>query len=300
MKIKALKTLIYGLSIFVIGFSVFIYPSQAFAKKDTLVNSGFKIKTIVVDAGHGERPAGGGRYSPGSQGIYSLERDVTLAIAKKLQKAIEKDIPGVKVVMTRTTPEDVQFQKRADIANQNKGDLFISIHCNALANKTVRQVVGRKRGKPVYKNVSVPDRSGKGVLMLLYSTERTGPQIEALRENAEIGGNPNDTKTTESQDPQTIILINLLKNKYRKQSIHLADLLNKEFILDGRRSEGLREQVLYVLDHTAMPSVMIETGYINNKEEEEYLNSETGQEEIVNAIIRGIQNYKRDAEKRSE
>jgi N-acetylmuramoyl-L-alanine amidase len=300
MKIKALKTLIYALSAFVFCFLIFISPSKASVKKDTLVNSGFKIKTIVVDAGHGERPFGGGRYSPGAEGTYSFERTVTLAIAQKLQKAIEKNIPDVKVVMTRTTPEDVPFQKRADIANQNKGDLFISIHCNALPNKTIRQVVGRKKGKPVYKNVSVPDRSGKGVLMLLYSTERTGPQLDALRENAEIGGSANDTKTAEDQDPQTVILINLLKNKYRKQSIHLADLLNKEFILDGRRSEGLREQVLYVLDHTAMPSVMVETGYINNKEEEDFLNSEEGQEEVANAILRGIENYKRDAEKKSE
>ncbi|RZA02134.1 MAG: N-acetylmuramoyl-L-alanine amidase [Sphingobacteriaceae bacterium] len=300
MKIKALKTLIYGLSVFVICFSIFISPSQASIKNDTLVNSGFKIKTIVVDAGHGERPSGGGRYSPGASGTYSLERTVTLAIAQKLQKAIEKNIPDVKVVMTRTTPEDVPFQKRADIANQNKGDLFISIHCNALPNKTVRQVVGRKKGKPVYKSVSVPDRSGKGVLMLLYSTDRTAPQIEALLENAEIGGNPNDTKAAEAQDPQSIILINLLKNKYRKQSIHLANLLNQEFIMDGRKSEGLREQVLFVLDHTAMPSVLVETGYINNKEEEDYLNSEEGQEEVANAILRGIENYKRDAEKRTE
>ena len=300
MKIKALKTLICGLSAFVICFSFFASQSQASVKNDTLVNSGYKIKTIIVDAGHGERPSGGGRYSPGASGTYSLERTVTLAIAQKLQKAIEKNIPDVKVVMTRTTPEDVPFQKRSDIANQNKGDLFISIHCNSLHNKIVRQVVGRKKGKPVYKNVSVPDRSGKGVLMLLYSTDRTAPQIEALLENAEIGGSPNDAKTTDAPDPQSIILINLLKNKYRKQSIHLDNLLNKEFILDGRRSEGLREQVLFVLDHTAMPSVLVETGYINNKEEEDYLNSEEGQEEVANAILRGIENYKRDAEKRSE
>lgn len=300
MKIKALKTLIYGLSVFVTCFSFFTSKTQASVLKDTINNNGFKIKTIVIDAGHGERPAGGGRYSPGASGTYSLERTVTLAIAQKLQKAIEKDIPGVKVVMTRTTPEDVQFQKRADIANQNKGDLFISIHCNSLPNKIIREVVGHKRGKPIYKNISVPDRSGRGVLMLLYSTDRTAPQIEALRENAEIGDNSKDAKTIESEDPQSIILINLLKNKYRKQSVHLADLINKEFIADERQSEGLREQILFVLDHTAMPSVLVETGYINNKIDEDYLNSEEGQKEIANAIVRGIQNYKRDAEKKSE
>ena len=301
MKIKALKRLNYGLSAFVLCFLLFSFKSQASTKIDTLVNSGFKIKTIIVDAGHGNRPPGGGRYSPGAEGSHSFERTVTLAIAQKLQKAIEKDIAGVKVVMTRTTPDDVPFQTRADIANQNKGDLFISIHCNALPNHTIRQVVGHKHGKPVYRTSSVPDRSGKGVLMLVYDTKRTAPQIEALLENAEIGEPKATEKAKEPEDPLAIMMINQLKNKYRKQSIHLADLLNNEFVQnDGRRSEGLREQVLFVLDHTAMPSVLVETGYINNPEDEDYLNSDQGQNEIVDSIVRGIKTYKKEVEQITE
>jgi N-acetylmuramoyl-L-alanine amidase len=301
MKIKALKRLIYSLSAFVICFTVFSFKSQASIKSDTLVNNGFKIKTIIVDAGHGNRRPEGGRFSPGAEGLYSLERTVTLAIAQKLRIAIEKDIPDVKVVMTRTTPDDVPFQKRSDIANQNKGDLFISIHCNALPNRTVREAVGRRKGKTIYKTVSVPDRSGRGVLMLVYDTKRTGPQINALLENAEIGGDEKDEqKLKEADDPITIIMINQLKNKYRKQSIHLADLLNNEFIDQGRKSEGLREQVLFVLDHTAMPSVLVETGYINNPQDEDYLNSEDGQNEIVSAIVKGIKTYKKEAEQTTD
>ncbi len=298
MKIKALKRLNYGLSALVLCFLLFSFNSEASTKRDTLVNSGYKIKTIVVDAGHGDRPAGGGRFSPGAEGSYSNERTVTLAIALKLQKAIEKDMSGVKVVMTRTTPEDVPFKTRADIANKNKGDIFVSIHCNALPPKKIREAVGRKKGKTIYRTVSVPDHSGKGVLMVVYDTKRTGPQINALMENLEIGGEPNevDNRAKEEDDPIKTMMINQLKNKYRKQSIHLSELLNNEFMADGRKIEGFRELVIFVLDHTAMPSVLVETGYIDNHEEEDYLNSEDGQNEIVASIVRGLKNYKKEAE----
>jgi N-acetylmuramoyl-L-alanine amidase len=302
MKNKALKRLIYGLSTFVISLLLLPYKSFSSVKKDTIVNdSGFKIKTIIVDAGHGNRGPGMSRYSPGSEGSYSLERNVTLSIALKLQKAIEKDMQGVRVVMTRTTPDDVPFQRRADIANSNKGDIFISIHCNSLANRTIREAVGHKHHKTIYKTVSVPDRSGHGVLLLVYSTKRIGPQIEALRENAEIGVDQDTIKHNNTNDPMELIMIEEFKNKYRKQSIHLADLINSEFTqTDGRPSDGVREQVLFVLDHTAMPSVLVETGYINNHQDEDYLNSEKGQNEIVDSIVRALKNYKDEVEQVSK
>jgi N-acetylmuramoyl-L-alanine amidase len=301
MKNKALKRLIYGLLAFLVSLPLFSFKQIAPLKKDTVADSGFKIKTIIVDAGHGNRGPGMTRYSPGSEGSYSLERNVTLAIALKLQKAIEKEIPGVRVVMTRTTPDDVPFQKRSDIANSNKGDIFISIHCNSLPYRTVKEVVGHKHHKPVYRSVSVPDRSGRGVLLLVYSTKRVGPQIEALRENAEIGGDTQETQSQKDEDPMSVIMLDEFKNKYRKQSIHLADLINNEFTqTDGRPSDGVREQVLFVLDHTAMPSVLVETGYINNAKDEDYLNSETGQNEIVESIVRALKNYKDEVEQVSK
>src|ERR1700743_595800 len=107
MKNKALKRLIYGLLAFLISLPLFSFKFIGSLKKDTLPDSDFKIKTIVVDAGHGLRPSGAeGHFSPGASGSYSNERDVTLAIAKKLQIAIEKELNGVKVVMTRKTEED--------------------------------------------------------------------------------------------------------------------------------------------------------------------------------------------------
>ena len=300
MKNKAFKNLIYGLSISVITLTLFSFRNPVSKKNNNPVtDSGFKIRTIIVDAGHGDRPPQGGRYSPGAQGAYSFERNVTLAIAKKLQDELEKQFPDVRIVMTRTDNYDVLWGKRAEIANSNHGDLFISIHCNALPDRKVREVIGHKHHKPVYRTVSVADRSGKGVLLLVYSTNRIGPQNEALRENEEVGDDNKVITPTETRadDPMATILLNQMKSKYRKQSIHLADLINTEFTQgDGRPSDGVREQVVFVLDHTAMPSVLVETGYINNHEEEDYLNSEKGQNEIAASIVRAIQKYKDEVE----
>jgi N-acetylmuramoyl-L-alanine amidase len=302
MKNKALKRLIYGLLAFLTSFSLFSFKSNSTLKKNSLIDSGFKIKTIIVDAGHGNRAPGQTRYSPGAEGSYSLERNVTLAVALKLQKEIEKELPDIRVVMTRTTPDDVPWKKRSDIANSNKGDIFISLHCNSLPYRTIHEVVGHKHHKPVYRTVNVPDHSGHGVLLLVYSTKRIGPQNEALRENVEIGVNQDTIKqVNKAEDPMSVIMLDEFKNRYRKQSIHLADLINTQFTQgDGRPSDGVREQVLFVLDHTAMPSVLVEMGYINNQKDEEYLNSETGQNEIAASIVRAIKNYKDEVEQVSK
>ena len=300
MKNRALKRLICGLSVLLTSLPFFSFALPTSLKTDTVAVSGYKIKTIVVDAGHGGQHTGAGHFSPGASGSYSYERDVTLAIALKLQKAIEKDMTGVKVVMTRTTDDDVNWQKRADIANENKGDLFISLHCNSLANRRIREVVGHKHHKPVYRTTEVPDRSGRGVLMLVYGSWRSREEEKAIKENkieddAEMNSNP------DPNDPESIILMNEYKRKYRKQSIHLAELINTEFVeTDGRRSEGIREQGVLILCHSAMPAVLVETGYINNPDDEAYLNSEKGQDEIVASIVRALENYKNEVESVSQ
>ena len=300
MKNKALKRLIYTLPI--IGAVILLLPLKLAAsvlppsvQNDTIINNGYKLKTIIVDAGHGVKPnpSGPGKFSVGASGTFSNERDVTLMVAQKLQKAIDKDINGVNVVMTRTTETDVSLQRRPEIANENKGDLFISIHCNALPNKRVRERVGTKKGKPVYQTKTVVDRSGKGVLMLVYGLKRTGEQQNEIKSNQV---NQMDDEA-DPNDPITIILTNEYLRRFRQKSITLANILADEFVsVDGRRLEGIREQSLNVLVHAAMPSVLIEIGYITNLEEEEYLNSEKGQEEIVATIVRAIQNYKTQVE----
>lgn len=300
MKKKALKRLIYVLSLLVTSLPLFSFKLVASVlnssvKTDTVISSGFKLKTVVVDAGHGDKTTGPGHFSRGADGSFSTERQVTLAVALKLQAAIEKDIKGVNAVLTRKTPEDVSFERRAQIANENKGNLFISIHCNSLADKTVRERVGTKKGKAVYRTTRVPDRSGKGVLMLVYGLKRTREQQNEIKNNTieeDIEG-----AAVDPNDPLTIILSNEYLRKFRQRSISFANILATEFVdNDNRRLEGVREQSLYVLCHSAMPSVLVEIGYINNPEEEQYLNSEEGQTEIVNSIVRAIQTYKDQVE----
>jgi len=296
MKNKALKRLIYGLSVLLTSLPCFSFAIINPVKHDT-VTAGYKLKTVVIDAGHGTRPNGS---HSGASGSYSTESNVTLAIALKLQKAIEKDIPDLRVVMTRTSEADVGLKTRSEIANSNKGDLFISIHCNSLSDRRVREVVGHKHGKAIYKSYSVPDRSGKGVLFLVYGFHRSEEEQEALRENL-FEEKDNSEQQNVLDDPASIIAINAFKAKYRKQSIHFANMLNTEFTEgDGRRSDGVKEQGVLVLCHSAMPAVLVETGFINNHEEEDYLNSEAGQNAIVASIVRALGSYKAEVEQVSQ
>ena len=296
MKNKILKRLICSLSLSLISFSLFSFPSISLVKKDTVAGNGYKIKTIIVDPGHGERPevTSGGHFSPGASGSYSNERDVTLAIALKLQTAVEKNMPGVNVVLTRSTPTDVAWEKRAQIANENKGDLFISLHCNALPDKVVREH-GRK--------VRVQDHSGRGVLLLVYGSWRTKEEESAIGRKlyTDEDFDENDNGGFDPNDPADVITMNTIKTKYRKQSIHLANLINSEFVdHDGRHSDGVIEQGIYVLCHSAMPAVLVETGFIDNPDDEAYLNSESGQDEIVASIVTALTNYKSEVEGTSQ
>ena len=296
--LNRLKRTICSLSAIIVCFSLFAFTSKDPVKKDTVINNSYKLRTVIIDAGHGVKPenAPPGHYSRGADGSFSNERNVTLAIALKLQKAIEKDIGGVKAVLTRTTEEDVSFERRAQIANENKGNLFISIHCNSLSDRVVSERVGTKRGKPLYRSVRVPDRSGKGALMLVYGLHRSREEQNAIKSN-QVDESGLDGDALDPNDPVVVILTNAYVRKFRKQSIKIANLINDEIVgTDGRRSEGLREQGIYVLCHSAMPSVLVETGYINNPDDEEYLNSENGQTEIVNSIVRAINQYKAQME----
>ncbi|RYY37600.1 MAG: N-acetylmuramoyl-L-alanine amidase [Sphingobacteriaceae bacterium] len=283
MKIKTLKRLIYCFPVLLVSFSFFSLRTYATPVNHNLTDSaqrpGFKVKTVIVDAGHGG-------FRAGASGAYSVEKNVTLQIAFKLQKAIEKELKDVKVVMTRTTDEDILWQKRAQIANENKGDLFVSIHCNSLADR-VKYVKGKK--------VRTPNRSGKGVLLLVYGFHRTKEEEKAIKETRFEDDDEMDA-AFDPNDPAALILLNEYKRKYRKQSIRFAGLLSEEFGNDGRRIEGIREQGVLVLCRSAMPAVLVETGYINNPDEEEYLNSEAGQNEIVASIVRSIQNFKKEVE----
>jgi N-acetylmuramoyl-L-alanine amidase len=241
-------------------------------KKATVEAPGFKFRTVIIDAGHGGK-------DPGAHGSYSKEKNVTLAIAKKLRTALTEQIPSLNVVMTRTTDNFVELHRRDAIASENKGDLFISIHCNASPEKV---------------------SSERGVLLLVYGYHRKGEQLEAIRENASIFIEKDYQKQYSgygSNDAVNAIVLSAFQQKFRKQCISFADLVNKEFKKeDGRHSLGVKEQGVLVLQQSAMPAVLVETGFINNPKDEAYLTSSEGQAEIVQSIIRAIKKYKADLE----
>jgi N-acetylmuramoyl-L-alanine amidase len=133
-------------------------------------------------------------------------------------------------------------------------------------------------------------------LLLVYGAWRTREEENAIKQNL-IEDDSDMNSNPDPNDPAAMILLNEYKRKYRKQSIHLAELINNEFVnTDHRHSDGIREQGVLVLCHSAMPAVLVETGYINNPDDEAYLNSEAGQNAIVASITRAIINYKAEVE----
>lgn len=256
------------------------------------------IRTIIIDAGHGGE-------DPGAKGSYSTEKQVTLEVALKLGKILEENMPDVKVVYTRKSDRFDDPRKKAQIANDNKGELFVSIHCNSTGK--IRKVVDyktvyRKKGKkkvavkqPVY---AYYPSNAKGTETYIWATSKNNAKMESLKQNSVIVLDANSEETKQlmdDTDPETFILLNTLRNAYFDQSLRLSTLIEDEFTRVGRISRGARqrnEKGIWVLSATAMPSVLVELGFISNPEEEDYLNSSNGQQELANCIYKAIKRYR--------
>lgn len=276
------------------------------------------LGTIIVDPGHGG-------VDPGASGQFSTEAAVALSISLKLGKALAQELPDSKIIFTRTTDElpgggtniHEALRYRADMANQAKGDLFIAIHCNAngmraggwyakriVGHKTHTITVGRgskKRKKtvrePIYESYWVKNNE-HGTETYIWAADRTGYKGEAINESS--GENEQDsTNDLDLSSPEAIIRSQLYEKKYFKKSMLLASFVEDEFTKEGRLSRGVKqrnEKGIWVLQATGMPSILVETGFITQTEEEQYLNSEKGQDEIVAAIIDAIKRYKSSLE----
>ncbi|MFB6453700.1 N-acetylmuramoyl-L-alanine amidase [Chitinophaga sp. Hz27] len=259
---------------------------------------GKPIRTIVIDAGHGGE-------DPGARGSYSTEKQVTLEVALKLGKLLEENMPDVKVVYTRKSDRFDNPRVKAQIANDAKGELFVSIHCNSAA-KLQRQVgtktvMVRKGKKKVAKHVPVYasyPNPAKGTETYIWATSKNNAKMESLKQNSVIVLDANSEESRalmDDTDPETYILLNTLRNAYFDQSLRLSTLIEDEFTRVGRISRGARqrnEKGIWVLSATAMPSVLVELGFISNPEEEDYLNSNSGQMELANGIFKAIKRYR--------
>ncbi len=266
------------------------------------------LRTLIVDAGHGIMDNGGHN---GAKGSYSWEDDICLAISKELVKKLHSEMPGVKIVESRPTEKITAIHRRAEIANENRGDLFVCIHVNAagpirrselVGTKKVTYYVGKGKNRkkktrevPQYRYYTLPNPA-RGAETYIWGSHKTEDKEIALRENAPLLQEDNFKQNYGELDVNSpeFFALSLLKTKqYFRRSATLAGFVQDEFAKIGRVDREVRQRGvgIWVLQATAMPSVLVETGYITDRSEEDYLNSKTGQSETADCILRAIQTY---------
>jgi len=233
-----------------------------------LFPTGAMAYTVVLDAGHGGK-------DPGATGKISQEKDLNLALALEVGKRMEELFPDVKVVYTRSTDVFIPLQERADIANKNNADLFISIHTNSAEKK-----------EPC------------GVETFILGTEKMEANLDvAMRENAVIKLESDYKTTYQGFDPNSIdsyIMFELMQNNYMDQSLQFATQVQNHFVGHLNRSDrGVRQAAFWVLLKTACPSILFEMGFISNPEEEKYLNSDSAMEQMAKALVDAFAAYTR-------
>lgn len=231
------------------------------------------LKTVCLDAGHGGK-------DPGCHGPKgNQEGKVTLKIILEVGRQLKNLYPDLKIVYTRDTDTFVELSERANIANRNKADLFISVHCNAAPNKAAY-------GTETY-------------TMGLHKTD--GNLNVAKRENSVILQEKDYENTYGGFDPTSPLSHIMMANyqsAFMANSVKFASFVENHFAKTyNRKSFGVKQAGFLVIWRTAMPSVLVETGFLTNPEEEEYLASEKGQAEVADAIVRAFKQYKEDIEK---
>jgi len=248
--------------IFFVAISILFFNNNIIAQDEN-----DNVDVIVIDAGHGGK-------DPGAIGKKSKEKDIALAIALKLGKYINENLPDVRVVYTRKTDKFIELHRRSEIADENNADLFISIHVNASRAKNVT-----------------------GTSTFVMGLNRSDKQLEVVkRENSVILIEDNYKKRYDGFDPnspETEIIFSLYQNSYLEQSIKIAGLVQDQFEERAKRvNRDVRQAGLVVLWNCSMPSILIETGFITNPEEEKFLMSENGQAIIASSIYRAVKEYK--------
>ena len=230
--------------------------------------------TLVIDPGHGGR-------DPGALGAISQEKKINLAVALKLGALIERQHPDVKVLYTRKGDTYPSLFDRAELANKNHANLFISIHANATASK-----------------------STMGTETFVFGLSKSKSNLDvAMRENSVILLEDDYSTRYEGFDPTSVesyIMFEFMQNKYMERSVEFAAAVQNQFVKHCKRqSRGVKESELIVLHRSACPGVLVELGFISNPAEERYMVSEKGQTALAQAIANAFDEYKRDYDNRS-
>ena len=234
------------------------------------VNMGGKTFTLVIDAGHGGHDAG-------AVGAFSKEKDINLNVALAFGRYVERNCPDVKVIYTRTTDVFVTLDGRATIANKAKADLFMSIHTNSLPN----------------------GRISRGMETYTLGMHRAADNLEvAKRENQVILQEKDYKETYKGFDPnsaESYIIFEFMQDNNMQKSVELAKLVQKNTCsLAGRLDKGVKQAGFLVLRATSMPSCLIELGFISTPDEESYLNSQAGIDNMARGIYNAFAQYKNE------
>ena len=233
-----------------------------------------KVKTVVLDAGHGG-------HDTGALGKNSREKDITLAIVLQLRDYIRDNMKDVKVILTRSDDTFVELYRRARIANENKADLFISVHCNSTTSPAAYGVetfvMGLHKSQA---NLAVAKAENAAILLEDDYVEKYD------------GFNPNS--------PEGNIFFSMMQNAFLDKSLAFAGKVQHQLVDNLHMlNRGVKQAGFLVLYKTAMPGVLIETGFISNPTNEKFLLSDKGQDQMAQAIFKALRDYKNQVEKRT-
>ena len=231
----------------------------------------YKINRVVIDPGHGGK-------DPGTHGAISKEKDIALNISLELARIIRENLPEVEVILTRDDDSFPTLESRPQLANKKDADLFISIHANWVSNPKIH-------GSETY----------------VMGVQNSGRNFEvAKRENSVILLEDDYQTRYDGFDPnapESYILFSLTQSAYQERSLRLAALIEEQFKTRvGRRSRGVKQSSLWVLWNSAMPSVLVEVGYLSNPKEERDLNDPLNQVYIASGMFRAFRDYKQELE----
>ena len=246
--------------------ALFVNPLFADDKK----KKNNKIRTIVIDPGHGGKDSG----TMGTKRYTQYEKHIALDISLKLGNYIKEAFPDIDIIYTRKTDVFLELWERTELANEKNADLFISVHCDGFTN---------------------PNPSGASVFVMGMSKLKANMDV-AMRENSVMYLEDNFKEKYDGFDPkspESYIVFSLMQNTFLDQSISIAEKIEDEFANRAKRkSRGVKQAPFYVISRVNMPSILIEAGFLTNPKEEDFLNTELGKDHIASAIFRGFRSYK--------
>lgn len=253
------KQILLGIFFFTL-FSVYSYAQ----KKQDFV--------IVIDPGHGGKDSG-------ARGVVQDEKDIVLDVSLRFGKMIEQKYKDVKVIYTRKTDVFIELYERTQIANKNHANLFVSIHCNAVTN-----------------------RSPYGTETFVMGVSRSQETIEvSKRENSVILLEDDQEKYQkfDPKDPEAVIAFEIMYSAYKEQSMNFAKLVEDEFVGNNRHSRGVKQANFHVLRSNASPAVLVELGFISNQDEGTFLASEQGKKSMTQAMFNAFEKFKKEYDRKN-